>query len=497
MLELKIFLNQSTKRNRKTPIYKQVYEAIRTAILDGQLKAGTKLPSTRFISKDLKISRNTVMNAFDQLIAEGYLITRSGSGTFVANQLPDDLLEARKFFHRAKSKSESLRITSKRSELVLQSPDAFGSDSVKARAFKTGFSAIDEFPLELWIRNFSKCMRKMPRVNLDYGNTKGYMPLRRAIAAYLGSLRGVRCAAEQVLIVSGSQQGMDLAMRILLDEGDEALIEDPGYLGARGAFLGTGINPVPIPIDSEGIDINEFDKRSKNARAVYVTPSHQFPTGVVMSLSRRLEILEWADRNSAWVIEDDYDSEFRYDGRPLAALQGLDNNNRVIYIGTFSKILFPSIRLGYLIVPQDLIEKFESALALTTAHSSQFEQIALAEFINQGHFSSHIRRMRGIYAKRQKCLIDAINTELNEFLEVKKDNAGMHIVAWLKKGWNDRKVAEFVLENGIYVAPISHYCISEKIRDSLLLGYTGISQTEIERNIVRLKTILQNYPENN
>jgi GntR family transcriptional regulator/MocR family aminotransferase len=486
---LELFLAESISRKNGGTLFQQIYEALRRAILANRLPVGAQLPSTRLLAKELKVSRNTVMTVYDQLIAEGYLQGKAGAGTFVAEDLPAELLETRTIGKRPDSSAS--RAIARRGEVFFETSFTFTDRPDKPRAFQTGFSAIDEFPLEIWTRIASKRLRTMPRKRLDYCETEGYPPLREEIARYLAASRGVRCDAGQVIIVAGSQQGLDLTARVLLDVGDEAWIEDPSYVGAKGALAGAGARLVHVPLDQEGLSVKHGEQLAKTARLVYVTPSHQFPLGVVMSLGRRLELLEWARRNSAWIVEDDYDSEFRYEGKPLMALQGLDSDHRVIYIGTFSKVLFPSLRLGYLVVPPDLVEGFTNTLAFISYHAPMLEQVVLADFIREGHFGRHIRRMRNFYAGRQKVLLEAVQEHLRDFLEVEKDVAGMHLVAWLKNGLNDRQIAERALDHGVYTPPLSFYCNRVDLPDGLLLGYTGISPAEIMTGIRRLREMFE------
>lgn len=488
---LELFLSESIVRGNGTSLFNQIYEALRQAILSNRLHVGVQLPATRLLAKELKVSRNTVMAVYEQLVAEGYLQGKGGSGTFVATDLPVDLLETRNEIIPAKSTSS--RQIAKRSRVFFETSFCFTSTPNKPRAFQTGFSAIDEFPVEVWTRITSRKLRTMPRHRLDYCETQGYPLLQEEVAKYLAASRGVRCEANQVIIVAGSQQGLDLIARVLLDEGDEAWIEDPSYFGAKGALLASGAKLIPVPLDSEGLNIKQGEQFSKKPRLAYVTPSHQFPMGVVMSLSRRLELLEWANKNSAWIIEDDYDSEFRYEGKPLMTLQGLDDDNRVIYIGTFSKVLFPSLRLGYIVVPPDLVESFTNALSFILFHAPMIEQVVLTDFIKKGHFGRHIRRMRNFYAARQKVLLNVLNKRLSDYLEVEKDVAGMHLVAWLKNGLNDKEVAEKALEYGVYAPPVSFYCTKAKLPDGILLGYTGISPAEILTGVENLREMFENY----
>lgn len=487
--DLELFLSESVSRENETSLFQQIYEGLRQAILSNRLQVGVRLPSSRLLAKELKVARNTVMAVYDQLIAEGYLQGKSRTGTFVAENIPVELLETR--IAQTPAKSTVLRQIAKRGRSFRETSFWFTSIHDAPRAFQMGFSAIDEFPIEIWARITSRRLRTMPRKLLDYCETNGYPPLREEIAKYLTASRGVRCESSQVIIVAGSQQGLDLIARVLLDQGDEVWIEDPKYNGAEGALLGAGAKLIHVPVDSEGLSIKQGKQLSKNPRLAYITPSHQFPLGVVMSLSRRLELLEWANKNSAWIVEDDYDSELRYDGKPLMTLQGLDNDNRVIYVGTFSKVLFPSLRLGYLVVPPDLVEDFTNVLSFTMFHAPMIEQVVLTDFIREGHFGRHIRRMRKLYAERQKVLRTAIKENLDEYLEAEKDGAGMHLIAWLKNGLNDQVIAKKALEYGVYTPPLSFYCNDVKLRDAIILGYTGISPTEILTGVQRLKKMFE------
>jgi GntR family transcriptional regulator/MocR family aminotransferase len=303
--------------------------------------------------------------------------------------------------------------------------------------------------------------------------------------------RAVRCEASQVVVVSGSQQGLDIVARLLLDPGDHVWMEDPGYLGARGAFLGAGARVSPVPVDAEGMMVSAGIERQPRARMVYVTPSHQFPMGVTMTLARRLALLEWVRRSGAWVIEDDYDSEFRYSGRPIAALQGLDFTGRVIYLGTFSKVLFPSLRLGYLILPPELVEPFSNARALVDRHSSLIEQAVLADFIVEGHFARHIRRMRALYAHRHAAFVETARKELAGLLEVQPQDAGMHLAGWLAEGVDDAAASRKAFEHGVEAPPLSAYAIEPLSRGGLLLGFTATGTREIREGVRRLASALR------
>ena len=331
------------------PMYRQLYEQLRSAILDGHLRPGAQLPSTRGLAQELAVARNTVMGAYEQLLAEGYLEGETGSGTYVARTLPDEILHAPIL--------RPVRPHPRTSVGLSQRGQIFSRDLLRLRyddppkPFRPGVAALDELPFDLWSRLLAKHSRRASMQFLAYGDPAGYRPLREAIAQYLAAARAVNCEPEQVIIVSGAQQALDLAARLLLDSGEEAWIEDPGYNGARAALLAAGVKPVGVPVEDAGINVEAGERLSPRARLAYVTPSHQYPTGVTMTLARRLELLRWAERRKSWILEDDYDSEYRYASRPVASLQGLDTAGCVMYCGTFSKVLFPALRLGYLVVP--------------------------------------------------------------------------------------------------------------------------------------------------
>src|SRR5262245_38120039 len=325
------------------PFYRQIYDGVREAILSGRLRPGARLPSTRVLAADLETSRNTVLAAFGQLLAEGYVEGRVGAGTTVARTLPETLLRARPEAAGTERPGRRPRL-SRRGALLVGTRAALGRGAIAAHPFRPGLPGLETFPFDLWTRLIARRWRRVPRQLLDYGDPAGYAPLREAIAAYLGEARAVRCEATQVIVVTGAQQAVDLAARVLLDPGETAWVEDPGYQGARGALVAAGIRLASVPVDVEGLAVRRGARSAPGARLVYVTPSHQYPLGVTMSLQRRLALLEWASASGAWILEDDYDSEYRYAGRPLAALQGLDTAGRVIYAGTFSKVLLPAPR---------------------------------------------------------------------------------------------------------------------------------------------------------
>jgi len=359
------------------------------------------------------------------------------------------------------------------------------------RAFRPGTPALDAFPSELWSRLLARRWRNPPRELLSYSLSAGYQPLREAIASYLGAARAVLCEAEQVIIVAGAQQALDLVARLLLNPNDAAWIEDPGYLGTRAAFVGAGARLVPVPIDKEGLDVTAGARAAPDARLAYVSPSHQYPLGVTMSLARRLALLEWASRSGAWIIEDDYDSEYRYRGRPLAALQGLDKEGRVIYLGTFSKVLFPSLRIGYIVAPPDLVDAFAAARGVLSRFTPSMDQAVITDFINDGHFARHIRRMRTLYAERQAVLVETARRELDGLLEVNPHDAGIHLVAWLADGADDLKLSEAASDAGVEAQALSSFSVKHRMRAGLLMGYAGYDERQIRVGVRKLATAFQ------
>jgi GntR family transcriptional regulator / MocR family aminotransferase len=364
-----------------------------------------------------------------------------------------------------------------------------GWGGVRPRPFRAGVPALDLFPARIWSRLLHRRLRRMPP--LEYGDPAGYPPLRAAIAEYVSAARGARCTPDQVIVVSGSQQGLDLAARVLLDPGDEVWMEEPGYPGARSALLAAGATLVPVPVDDEGLRVTDGERIAPRARLAYVSPSHQFPLGTTMSASRRLELLRWATGAGAWVLEDDYDSEFRYSSRPLASLQGMDRDGRVVYIGTFSKTLAPALRLGYLIVPPDVAHAFAAARAACDRHSPTVDQAVLADFMTEGHFARHVRRMRSVYGERQAVLVEAVAESRIDGFEVRPTDAGMHLVGWLASGSNDAALSARLREAGVDASPLSRYALLPLARGGLVLGWAGYAPSEIRRGVERLSTVLK------
>jgi len=490
----------SLDRTAEDPLHRQLYEQLRETILTGRLQAGSRLPATRTLARDLDISRNTVTAAFDQLLAEGYLEGRVGAGTFVTSELPEEALSVLGGPDGAGRTDtlQHLKSSPRQRGLSRRGTQLAGLRRRRTRrglAFAPGVPELRNFPFDIWARLMARAWRRPPMDLMANTEPAGYMPLRRTIAEYVRTARGVRCEVEQVIIVSGAQQAIGLAAHVLLDEGDRALVEDPGYPGIRGALLAAGVKVVPVPVDAEGLDIATGEAKAPDARFVCVAPSHQYPLGVTMSLARRLALLDWAQRVDGWIIEDDYDSEYRYSGKPLAALQGLDRDNRVVYVGSFSKTMFPSLRLGYLIVPPDLTDSFRFARAALDDHPSTVAQPALTAFIEDGYFAAHLRRMRKLYAARQELLVAAAREHMGDLLTVAPAEAGMHILARQKPvmtvRMDDIQATRRAEAAGITVSPLSSFYHEYPAQQGLMLGYAAVDEDEIPKAAAKLAEALR------
>jgi GntR family transcriptional regulator/MocR family aminotransferase len=477
-------------RQAAAPLYRQLYGSLRAAILGSRLPAGALLPSTRLLAGDLGVSRNTVMLAFDQLRAEGYLEGTPRSGTRVARAFPRRRSVIGAGGTAARRDARAPHLLSDRGRAMLESPIPYlARGGTAPRPFRAGVPALEEFPRALWARLAARRWRSPPV--LGYGDVSGFGPLREAIAEYVRAGRGARCSADQVIVVSGSQQGVDLAARVLLDPGDTVWMEDPGYTGARSALLAAGARLEPVPVDAEGLVVDVGRARAPRARMAYVSPSHQFPLGVTMSAARRLALLRWAGQAGAWVLEDDYDSEFRYDARPLACLQGMDEDERVVHVGTFSKTLVPALRLGYLVVPEALVDAFRAARAAADRHSPTVDQAVLADFLAEGHFARHVRRMRKLYSERQDALIHAIRDQGSGRVEAAPSAAGMHLVAWLRDGMSDVDASRRAAAAGVEASALSRYAARRLPRGGLLLGWAGYPLPAIREAAGRLAEALR------
>ena len=477
----------------KTPMYRQLYDWLRLAIISGQIRPGQRIPSTRTLAAELKISRIPVSNAYDQLLAEGYLEAFAGAGTCVSRSIPDDALQpaTAKGSNDSRQKVDKIgpRRISHRGLALTRLPTQSWLNIVGA--FRVSLPALDQFPISVWSRLVARHSRTSSSRLMAYRDAMGHLPLREAIAEYLGAARGVRCDAAQIMITTGSQQGLQLAAQVLLDSKSSVWLEDPGYPSARQAFITVSAKLVPVPVDDEGMKVEEMIRRSHKPRAIYITPSHQYPLGTTMTATRRMLLLNWAARVGAWIIEDDYDSEYRFASRPIAALQGLDADSRVIYVGTFSKVMFPALRVGYLVIPKDLTGPFCAARDAADVFSATLYQLVLADFIREGHFARHIRRMRVLYMERRKALAKAISLQLGDQFEIVGAEAGMHLVVMLPSGMSDVEVSRRAAQRGVSATPLSTCYLRAPARSGLILGYGGTNPRQIRDAVFELSMSLQ------
>lgn len=455
----------------KLPLHRQLYEALRRAMLDGKLTAGERLPSSRELTQDLAMSRNTVVAALNQLAVEGYLVSRVGSGTFVNDSIPKAAAR------RPAAQAGQGATLSRRGEMLATT---FCATQLEIQPFTPGIADFSAFPVALWQRLQNKHWRMTYPDMLDYNYSGGYGPLRRAVADYLRIFRSVPLDVDQVIITSGTQQSMELCTQLLADHLDTVWLEDPAYWGAVKAFLATGLSLHSVLVDEEGIAPQPQDEATP-PRLIYVTPSHQYPTGAVMSLARRHQILSLARRHKAWVLEDDYDSEFRFSGPPISSLAGLDTDQRVLYMGSFSKVLYPGLKLGYLVVPKKLVAPFKQAHYDLNRPGQMPLQAALAEFIEMGHFASALRRARQSYAERRHCLLAALQPCLDEHAKITGAEQGLHLCVRLPNALDDKALAQRIGEHGLTVRALSAYCLQRTDAKGLVIGYGYAPLIDIEQ----------------
>jgi GntR family transcriptional regulator / MocR family aminotransferase len=473
-----------------TPAYRQLYEALRSEILDGRLGTGARLPATRDLARQYQLSRGTIVNAFELLKSEGYLEGSIGSGTYVSKVLPDQLLQVGNQGQRAGNRQTPRQRKRRRWSQYATRLKAFPAfDSRPARAFRANIPAVDLFPSSLWAQIAARQLRRGSPNLLSGCDPMGYRPLQEAIADYLNTSRAVRCGPEQIAIVSGVQEALDLVARLFLNPGDRVCMENPGYIGAAITFESVGAKISTMGLDDEGMVLRASGLRG--ARLFYVTPGHQFPLGILMSLPRRLQLLEWARKTGALIFEDDYDSEYRYSGRPVPALQGLDRNGSVLFAGSFSKVLFPSLRLGYLVAPPDLVDYFAAAKSGSSRHAPMLDQAVLCDFITEGHFGRHLRRMRGVYAERLSVLLRTARERLAGSLDVSGVQAGLQTVGWLRAGISGVSVARAAAARNVDVIPLSSYTRGRASREGLQLGFAAVDPPEIQRGVNELAMVLK------
>jgi GntR family transcriptional regulator/MocR family aminotransferase len=466
------------------PLHKQIYSGLRRAILIGIVGSDTRLPSTRDLAEQLGVSRSVVLEAYDQLLAEGFVIGRSGSGTYVAQGLSSNWLARSK-------KSTRLRLSGFGSTAVdvAENLDASARSTRYRYDFKFGRSEsdIETFPFEYWQRILTRRARKTSVAELDYGPAAGNSLLRDAICTHLRRSRTLVCDPSDVIITNGSQQALDLIARVLLERGDRVAIENPSYQGTRQILLAAGARLIPVQVDRNGLNPA---KLPENARLCFVTPSHQFPTGAILPLVRRLALIEWAKRKNTVIVEDDYDGEFHYAGQPLESLQGLDSDGRIIYVGTFSRTVFPSLRVGYLVVPKSLIAAFTGAKWINDQHSAILEQQTLAEFITAGAYERHLRRVRRRNSARREALLNAIHKYLGERVDVTGDGAGAHVAMWPRRRVSEAALIDAAGAHEVGIYGISRYFVTKAAKTGVLLGYSRMKEAEIQEGIRRLSEVL-------
>jgi GntR family transcriptional regulator / MocR family aminotransferase len=468
---------------RSGPLFRQVYAGLRKAILSGVFKSGERLPSTRELAQQLGVSRTVVLLAYDQLLAEGFAAGRSGSGTYVSAAVMSSrptICEVSAKVRLARFGKAAAAAWSKMNVPSRRSP-ALPYD------FTYGRSDVATFPFAMWRRLLLKCARRASASELDYGPAGGHTDLRAAICGHLRRSRAVNCDPSQILVVNGSQQALDLISRVLLQPGDNVAIEDPGYQGTTEILRAAGARLLPVPVDDQGLDPSRLPG---GARVVFVTPSHQFPSGAILPLARRLALLKWAARRDTVIVEDDYDGEFRYEGQALESLQGLDRDSRVLYVGTFSRTIFSALRIGYLVVPKSLVAAFSAGKWLCDRHTPSLEQATLAEFISSGMYERYLRSVRRRNAARREVLLEAVNKYLRDRVQVGGAAAGAHVVLWPTGRVSEEALVAAAASRGVGVYPISPYYLKPPARTGVLLGYSRVTENQILEGIRRLGRVL-------
>jgi GntR family transcriptional regulator/MocR family aminotransferase len=474
-------------RSDAKPLHRQLYDGYREAILRGDLAPGQKIPSSRELATEMQVSRFPVLHAYAQLLAEGYFESQVGSGTFISATLPEQMMSSE---HRAdcpERRPLGLRPVARRNSLY----PAFRRDTPLrgCGAFGLHQPASDHFPFQAWSELANRHSRNPSSGSLQRIDPMGLQRFRSEICRYLHTARSVKCDPEQIMIVSGSQQALDITARVLFNPGDSVLVEEPGYSLQKTVLAAAGCRLKLVPVDDQGLDITRAT-RWKGAKAAFVTPSHQFPLGSTMSATRRILLLNWAQSEGAWIVEDDYDSEYRFDTKPIASLQGLDVNSRVIYIGTFSKVLFPSLRIGYIVIPRDLVSLFESVRYVTDIFPPYLYQEVLADFMQLGHLGRYIRKMRRIYAERRNVLVECIRAEFGEALKVHGSSAGMHVSVTLAEGFSDLEICGRASEQRLWLWPLSpHYAVKDALQ-GFVLGFGSTGTEQIPEAIKRLRTLV-------
>jgi len=477
-------------RAGSVPLQRQIYDGYRDAILRGQLRPGEQILSSREFATELAVSRFPILNAYAQLLAEGYLESRVGAGTFVSASLPEQQMSV-EVAGRAPAAPSGPRPVSRRSALY---PAVSATAHIRGwGSFGVHQPALDQFPFGIWSNLVARHSRNPQVRAIHHVDPRGAERFRGAICDYLRTARGVHCSPEQVLVVSGSQQALDITARVLLDPGNSVWVEEPGYSLQRIVLTAAGCRLIPVPVDEAGMDVAAGIRQSPRARAAFVTPSHQYPLGSTMSASRRIQLLNWAHSAGAWIIEDDYDSEFRFESLPIASMHGLDRNARVIYIGTFSKVLFPSLRLGYMVIPADLVDRFIAVRHAMDIFPPYLHQEVLADFILEGHFTRHIRKMRQVYKERRSILIDSLAAEFpaESGFEVHGVEAGMHLAMTLPEGLDDREISARAAGSRLWLWPLSPSYTTSPSRSGFILGFGSSLPAQIPRAVRLMRSLIR------
>ncbi|PCI43719.1 MAG: GntR family transcriptional regulator [Moraxellaceae bacterium] len=487
----------SFDRRLKRSLQDQLSKEIKQRILTARLLPETRLPSSRHLAQSLSVSRNTVNAALEQLKAEGYLKTRPGAGHYVSDEIPDNFLLTAPAKQAHTTPNESLKKPTQRTPLPLSSMGRTLSQNKNTRqygnsSFETGVPDLRAFPIQKWAPIYQ---RNNQRTSLmGYDQLQGYAPLREILADYLRSSRGLRCTAKQIIITAGAQQAATIAVQILLDKGDQAYVENPGYIGLRKVLHAHGAHPVGIPVGEQGIDLSALPPQP-SGKLLCLTPTHQYPMGGIIPLAKRLAILQWAADHGVWLLEDDYDSEYHFDHKPIPAMQGLGLAEQVIYLGSFSKVLYPALRLGYLVVPEHLVDACVTAKTCMTGQTALVEQATTAEFIEAGHFVRHIRKMRVLYQEKQRAILAACKKHLDDVATPHYTGAGMHIVVTFhaelnRHGFQDVEVVDAMIRQGIYGSALSAYYLGQPQHQGLVLGFANTHAKAMHKKIKIIREVI-------
>ena len=472
--------------NKPEALFRQLENQLREAIWRGRLKGGEQLPSSRNLAKELGVARNTVVNAYEQLAIEGFILTTKGSGTRVNHCFPPQPSPTPNQPQNC-SNSAKIELADRINHLNQLGFMASLSHDTPARPFRAHTTAFKEFPNTIWAQLTTRALRYKSTELMEKCHPCGYSPLREAIASYLGAARGMCVKPDQIMVTAGAQQGIELLAKVLINPGDLVCFEEPGYTPAIATFAMAGAKTLSLAVDDDGFDVRNFVNHNKKVKLLYLTPASHFPLGMTLTQSRRRELLQWLEHNQTLIIEDDYNGEYRYHGRPLPTLFAMTKTEQVIYVGSFSKLLFPALRLGFIVVPETLIAPLSSLRWLLDRHSPPLEQAVLADFINQGHFARHLRRMRTLYSERQQALVQAAKEYLADIMHVPALDSGLHLVGWLQRGVLQNDLLTAAKQANIELMPTSSFCTQTQAKPSVILGYAPYSPEEIYRGVKTLR----------